>query len=188
MLVQHGIEQKILAFNADNALNNNTQTTKLEELPNSFESVNCVCCFNHTMQISARGVLEPLNNKKATNEGVKLDDIDMAGANNIGDAIGSDDEDEDDAEPDDCVDENDDDKDLLDGLDDDEKEVLIESTKEAADALQKVCAFFVMETAPADFVLQLRSLAFAIMHSTTKALPAWREACKTHNLFAQLVP
>jgi hypothetical protein len=34
----------------------------------------------------------------------------------------------------------------------------------------------------------LHSLAFAIVHSTTKVLPAWREACKVHNMSARLIP
>ena len=184
MLVKHGLDKKILTFNADNASNNDTQMAKLEELPNSFDSVNRVRCFNHTMQLSARALLRPLNNTKSTNEGIELDDVDMAGFNNLGD----DDEDENGAVLDDCVDENEDDEDLLDGLDDEAKEDLIDSTKEAADALQKVSLFFKMQITAADYLNQLRSLAFAIVHSTTKALPAWHEACKTHDLSSRLVP
>jgi hypothetical protein len=44
-----------------------------------------------------------------------------------------------------------------------------------------------META-ANGVHQLRSLAFAVVHSTTKVLPAWRETCKVHNMPARLIP
>lgn len=127
---------QILTFNADNASNNDTQTDTLDDLPNSFEHVNRVRCFNHTMQISARGLLEPLTTAKPANEGIDVDDNDMAGVNNPDDTIASDDEDENA----DGVDEIDDDADLMDGLDEDEKEDLIESTKEAAEALQKVCS------------------------------------------------
>ncbi|KAF8877777.1 hypothetical protein BD779DRAFT_1415663, partial [Infundibulicybe gibba] len=52
MLVEHGLEQKILAFNGDNATSNDTQTDKLDQLPNSFNRINRVRCFNHTMQLS----------------------------------------------------------------------------------------------------------------------------------------
>ncbi|KDQ49146.1 hypothetical protein JAAARDRAFT_143810, partial [Jaapia argillacea MUCL 33604] len=35
---------------------------------------------------------------------------------------------------------------------------------------------------------QIHRLAFAIVHSTTIALPAWRIACKTHGLRVRLIP
>jgi hypothetical protein len=161
MLVKHGLDQgvpratdvrrliiipQILTFNADNVSNNDTQTDKLDDLPNSFEHINRIRCFNHTKQISARGLLEPLTAAKPVNEGIDVDDGDMAGINNPDDMIGSDDEDED-ARLDGGVNENDDDGDLMDGLDDDEKEDLIDSTKEAAEALQKVRQLTSMETA-----------------------------------------
>ncbi|KAF8869643.1 hypothetical protein BD779DRAFT_1425354, partial [Infundibulicybe gibba] len=52
MLKIHGLEKKILAFNGDNATSNNKQTRVLSSLPNSFDEVNRVRCFNHTMQLS----------------------------------------------------------------------------------------------------------------------------------------
>jgi hypothetical protein len=91
------------------------------------------------MQISARGVLEPLTTAKPANEGVDVDDSDMAGVNNPDDTIGTDEEDDEDAGLDGGVYENEDDGDLMDGLDEDEREDLLESTKDAAEALQKVC-------------------------------------------------
>ncbi|KAF8871162.1 hypothetical protein BD779DRAFT_1429401, partial [Infundibulicybe gibba] len=51
MLEAHGLENKILAFNGDNATSNDMQTCKLAVLPNSFEEVNRVRCFNHTLQL-----------------------------------------------------------------------------------------------------------------------------------------
>ena len=101
------------------------------------------------MQISARGLLEPLTTAKPANEGIDIDDGDMAGVNNPDETIGSDDEDEN-AGLDGGVDESDDNGDLMDGLDDDEKEDLIESTKEAADALQKVRRLTSIENAAND--------------------------------------
>ncbi|KAF8874617.1 hypothetical protein BD779DRAFT_1410946, partial [Infundibulicybe gibba] len=52
MLEVHGLADKILAFNSDNATSNDTQTSKLASLTNSFEEVNRVRCFNHTLQLS----------------------------------------------------------------------------------------------------------------------------------------
>jgi hypothetical protein len=39
----------------------NFQTEKLDQLPNSFNIINGVCCFNHTMQLSAKALLKPFN-------------------------------------------------------------------------------------------------------------------------------
>jgi len=45
----------------DNASSNDTQTTKLAALPNLFEVRNRVQCFNHTIQLAAKALLQPLN-------------------------------------------------------------------------------------------------------------------------------
>jgi hypothetical protein len=37
------------------------QTTKLARLENKFESTNRVRCFNHTIQLAAKALLQPLN-------------------------------------------------------------------------------------------------------------------------------
>ena len=61
MLKWLGFEGKILAVNTDNATSNDTQTTKLDELDNSFDKENRVRCFNHTLQLSAKALLKPFN-------------------------------------------------------------------------------------------------------------------------------
>jgi len=45
----------------DNASSNDTQTTKLAALPTLFEVHNRVQCFNHTIQLAAKALLQPLN-------------------------------------------------------------------------------------------------------------------------------
>ncbi|KAG1876087.1 hypothetical protein C8R48DRAFT_591520, partial [Suillus tomentosus] len=57
MLEDFGLTQKTLTFNGDNATSNDMQTTKLGQLPNSFAKENCACCFNHTLQLSAKTLL-----------------------------------------------------------------------------------------------------------------------------------
>ena len=52
---------QILAMNADNTLLNNTQSEALADMANSFVLENCVCCFNHTLQLSAKTLLCPFN-------------------------------------------------------------------------------------------------------------------------------
>src|ERR1700720_4192877 len=61
MLKRFGLEGKILAVNTDNATSNDTQTTKFDELDNSFDKENQVRCFNHTLQLSAKALLKPFN-------------------------------------------------------------------------------------------------------------------------------
>jgi len=71
MLEQFGLTEKIHAVNADNVTANDKQTTKLNALPNSFQEENRVRCFNHTMQLSAKSLLAPLNpaiSQKATQD------------------------------------------------------------------------------------------------------------------------
>jgi len=52
---------QILAVNVDNASLNDTQGQVLAGMANSFELENCVHCFNHTLQLSAKTLLHPFN-------------------------------------------------------------------------------------------------------------------------------
>jgi hypothetical protein len=61
MLQDFGLTEKIHTVNADNATSNDTQTTKLDQLDNTFEEENRVRCFNHTLQLSAKALLKPFN-------------------------------------------------------------------------------------------------------------------------------
>jgi hypothetical protein len=77
MLEQFGLTEKIHTVNADNAMANDKQMTKLAALPNSFEEENRVRCFNHTMQLSAKALLAPLNpaiSQKATQDDEMLEE------------------------------------------------------------------------------------------------------------------
>ena len=48
-------------MNADIATLNDTQGETLAGMPNSFDLENCVHCFNHTLQLSAKTLLCPFN-------------------------------------------------------------------------------------------------------------------------------
>ena len=79
MLEQFGLTEKVLAVNADNATSNDTQTTKLDQLDNTFEKENRVRCFNHTLQLSAKALLKPFNtafSRATTDDDVALQDVD----------------------------------------------------------------------------------------------------------------
>jgi hypothetical protein len=58
MLERFSLKGKILAFNSDNAMSNDTQTTKLNNMDNSFREENRVRCFNHMVQLSAKALLK----------------------------------------------------------------------------------------------------------------------------------
>ncbi|KAG6808335.1 hypothetical protein H0H92_004443 [Tricholoma furcatifolium] len=61
MLIDHGLEKKIMAVNADNATSNDMQTTCLDSLANSFTRLNHVHCFNHTLQLAVKALLHPFS-------------------------------------------------------------------------------------------------------------------------------
>ena len=61
MLMRFGIQDKLLSFNADNATNNDTQTTALANHDNSFESENRARCFTHVTNLGAKRLLHPFN-------------------------------------------------------------------------------------------------------------------------------
>jgi hypothetical protein len=61
MLERFDLKGKILAFNGDNATSNDTQTTELSKMNNSFHEKNCIRCFNHTVQLSAKALLKPFS-------------------------------------------------------------------------------------------------------------------------------
>jgi hypothetical protein len=59
MLERFGLENRILAFSGDNASSNDTQAMALDKKKNSFRTENRICCFNHTIQLSAKALLQP---------------------------------------------------------------------------------------------------------------------------------
>jgi hypothetical protein len=50
---------KVHAFISDNASSNDAQTTQLQKKNNSFNVLNHVRCFNHTIQLSCKALLKP---------------------------------------------------------------------------------------------------------------------------------
>ncbi|KAJ7192442.1 hypothetical protein GGX14DRAFT_304208, partial [Mycena pura] len=53
MLQRFNLQHKILAWTGDNATSNDTQNTALANNPNnSFDAVNRVRCFNHTLNLA----------------------------------------------------------------------------------------------------------------------------------------
>ena len=140
MLQQFGLTEKIHAINADNATSNDTLTTKLDQLDNTFDKENRVQCFNHTLQLSTKALLKPFNvglSRKAMdddNEITQDNDGDLAIFEDERDEEGEDDEEEQANE----VDDEDDNIDELEELNEDEQNQVLEDTAVVRDTVTKV--------------------------------------------------
>ena len=111
MLEQFGLTEKILSVNADNASPNNTLTTKLDQLDNTFEEENRARCFNHPLQLSAQTLLKPFN---VGLSGTITDDDARSTQDDDDDPAMVEDDEEDEEEDEEGQDENEDDKDDMD--------------------------------------------------------------------------
>jgi len=165
MLVSYGIETKILSFVADNASANDTQTTALATLDNAFEEEAHVRCFNHTICLSAKAFLKPFNSALGAAADIEdcLADADEIAFDEEDDEEGEDEED-DEPDVDDGIDE-------LEALDELARDTLIVDTNNVRSVITKV-----------------RQLSFAVINSSTIALPAWLKFCETLDLKIRRLP
>ena len=140
MLRQFGLTEKILAVNANNATANDTQTTKLDQLDNRFDEENRVRCFNHTLQLSAKALLQPFNiglSGKATDDNDEIPQDDDGDQAIFEDDEGDGDE-EDEEEQAEEADYEDDNIDELAALSKDEQTRVLEETVAVRDTVTKV--------------------------------------------------
>ena len=158
MLVSYGIENKILSVVADNASANDTQTTALTILDNAFEKEARIRCFNHTICLAAKAFLKPFNSALGAAE-----DLGDLSAN--ADEITFEEEDDDEGEVGDNEPDVDDSIDKLEALNKLAREALVIDTNNVQSIITKV-----------------RQLLFAVINSSTIALPAWLKLCKTLDL------
>jgi hypothetical protein len=192
MLQRFGLQDKIHAVTADNAASNDTQVKALDKMDNSFKDDAHVRCFNHTLQLSAKVLLRPFNAAICSKKSAGHNDDDSGQAEEMPDLVEvpyEDDEDEDEDEDDDeDTDDRDDSIDEIHELAEHEQEELMAETAAVRLAVTKVCSFLLFLGFPISTAAQLRQLSFAIIHSTTIALPAWRRACESHKLSPNLIP
>jgi TATA-binding protein-associated factor Taf7 len=140
ILEQFGLTEKLHAVNTDNTTSNDTQTTKLDQLDNTFDEENRVRCFNHTLQLSAKALLKPFNiglSRKATdndNEITQDDDSDLATFEDEGE---QEDEDGEEEEADE-VDDEDDNINELEELSEDKQNQVLEETAVVRETVTKV--------------------------------------------------
>ena len=136
MLEQFGLTEKIHAVNADNASPNDTLTTKLDQLDNTFEEENRARCFNHTLQLSAKALLKPFNIGLSGNV---ADDDDHSTQDDNGDsAIVEDDEEDEGDEEERAEDDEDDNINELEELSEDERSQVLEETTVVRETVTKV--------------------------------------------------
>jgi hypothetical protein len=144
MLQQFRLTEKIHAVNTDNATSNDTQTTKLDQLDNTFDEENRVRCFNHTLQLSAKALLKPFNiglSGKAADDNNELTPDDdgnlVTSVDDEGDEGDEEDEEDEDEWADD-KDNKDDNIDELEELSEDEKNQVLEETVVVCETVTKV--------------------------------------------------
>ena len=136
MLEQFRLTEKIHAVNADNASPNDTLTTKLDQLDNTFEEENRARCFNHTLQLSAKALLKPFNIGLSGNV---ADDDDHSTQDDNGDsAIVEDDEEDEGDEEERAEDDEDDNINELEELSEDERSQVLEETTVVRETVTKV--------------------------------------------------
>jgi hypothetical protein len=136
----------VLAINADNATSNDTQTTALANMDNTFEEVHRVRCFNHTLQLSLKSLLKPFNvgiSGEPDDEPVDSGEDDMPSLVDVDDDEEDEDgvDDTDDGEDDDGTE--DDDVDELEALTETERTQLLVDTAAVRTMITKVCCAFV---------------------------------------------
>ena len=142
MLQQFGLTKKILAINADNATSNNMQTTKLDQLDNTFDKENRVWCFNHTLQLSAKALLKPYNvglSAKTTDNDNEVSQDNNSDPGTFEDDLKDEEDDEDEGEEQaDKEDAEDDDINDLEELSEDEQNRVLEETAVVRETVTKV--------------------------------------------------
>jgi hypothetical protein len=147
MLESFGLKYKILCVNADNAASNDTQTSTLGTLPNSFEMENRIRCFNHTIQLAAVALIKPFNAgmMKTKGDSEKDDDEDggVADAEEENEEEGVDDDDDNsddsDDEDDNTTDDTTDDINEFQMLTEAQQDTLVKDTALVRATVTKVC-------------------------------------------------
>ena len=116
-------------------MSNDTQTTELEALPNSFDAVNHVWCFNHTLQLSVKALLHLFTIRKDCLDEDEEVDTTKEDSGAYYEGFEDDEEGKDEGEDDE---DGKDDEDPFEALSDVEKEELLWNTEEVWNTIEKV--------------------------------------------------
>lgn len=111
----------------------------LAELPNTFEELNRVQCFNHTLQLSEKALLKPFYSTGSLETNDEIDDG-MPALQAVDDEEEGD-EGDDESEMDD--EDQEEEEDPLSALNNDEREALIQNVEAVHTTLMKVCTYLI---------------------------------------------
>jgi hypothetical protein len=147
MLESHGLSNKVLACTMDNASSNDTQMAALGNMSNLIDLDHRIRCFNHTIQLSAKALLQPFNTPTTEDRFEDEDDVDnnddeldVQATGNVQDDDGLEEDDDDDDDDDSHgLDNGGDSDDPLASMDKAEKEALLADTQDVRSTLSKVC-------------------------------------------------
>ena len=131
-----------------------------------FELKNHVHCFKHTLQLTAKTLLHPFN----AGLGKTTEDHDNNNVESLSDE-----------DIDDGIDE-------FEALEMDKHEEIMTATAAVHETVTKICVSLLTCNVLIIHVQQLHHLSFAIVWSTTIALPAWCHYCKDLKLKSCILP
>ncbi|KAL7280274.1 hypothetical protein ACG7TL_005187 [Trametes sanguinea] len=189
VLQEFGIKRKVIGYTGDNAANNDTMVVELVALDNSFGGISGQArCFLHTDNLAAKSAMHPFDSGRGKGsalavdlahqmgdhldmvmEDIELDTEDVLSAGDV----------------------------LLDAEDDEEKENVDgessgeddEDDLEDEDLTEEECADRARTAKPTkDMLFKLRKTSFAIIHSPTKLLPAWKKILEDLTLKVRKMP
>ncbi len=183
---------QILALTSDNAYPNDTMAETLGKSLPSFDGMNARGrCFDHIVNLCAKSVLRPFDVEKkkagealsAAEEAVQalLEDVDLYSAG-LDLPAGEDAGEDDDGEG--FVDEREE-------MDEEERESLEESIAPVKLVLTKArrgCESQFTHLLTDRRTLQIRTIAYKILHSSTILLPAWYDIVEKHELPCRVLP
>nr|GAT43317.1 predicted protein [Mycena chlorophos] len=172
MLVEFGIEGKMCSVTADNASNNDAMVEELEDLIKGFSKTRQTRCFLHIINLIAKSFLRQFDPKTEINGAPATDAESQAYIDLMGEVAKELDRYEEQLGPDEDADDHDDGwVDELAEMGPNECVEINEKLKDARWALGKI-----------------RQLAFKIINSTTRLLPAWKAKLRELDLAIKLIP
>jgi hypothetical protein len=189
------LSPQVLGWTGNNVTVNDTQNTALGTNPNnSFQPENHLHCFTHTLNLGVKSFLLPFQPPEKKKNGNTITDDESDADDDTSSELPLDLDDDDSSLPDladasdrESLADDDGEEDVWDDMDEVEKADVIEQTKQAKAVISRVCPLLSrLNSRTQSF--QVRKFSFALVHSTTKALPAWRSACGTKNMAVRLLP
>nr|GAT44897.1 predicted protein [Mycena chlorophos] len=172
MLKEFGIEGKMCSLTADNASNNDAMVDELETLVKGFSKTRQTRCFLHVINLIAKSFLRQFDPKAQIGDAPPADADSQAYQDLMGEVARELERYEEQVGPDDELDDHDEGwVDELGAMGANERGEINEKLKDARWALGKI-----------------RQLAFKVINSSTRLLPAWKQKLRELKLVVKLIP